>query len=169
MVSGFSNPNTHHAPKRIGERDNLFGNFVARIIPDGAAAMPRVRTAILGREVRFQFKFGALADLISAKLADVGCRAVFQRARKDRHFIQPRRACAGLKDQRRLSLSAVLLAAKRGSNGGLAKDESTEQQRMDVAVPANMKVGLAQDEIARRGWALSAGEALALLGSPTSR
>ena len=25
---------------------------------------------------------------------------------------------------------------------------------MDVAVPANMKVGLAQDEIARRGWAL---------------
>jgi sulfur dioxygenase len=32
---------------------------------------------------------------------------------------------------------------------------------MDVAVPANMKVGLAQEEIARRGWALSAGEALA--------
>src|SRR5436190_2785686 len=37
---------------------------------------------------------------------------------------------------------------------------------MDVAVPANMKVGLAQEEIARRGWALSAGEALALLGKP---
>src|SRR5712691_6810794 len=35
---------------------------------------------------------------------------------------------------------------------------------MDVAVPANMKVGLAQEEIARRGWTLSAGEALALLG-----
>jgi rhodanese-related sulfurtransferase len=35
---------------------------------------------------------------------------------------------------------------------------------MDVAVPANMKVGLAQEEIARRGWALSADEALALLG-----
>jgi sulfur dioxygenase len=35
---------------------------------------------------------------------------------------------------------------------------------MDVAVPANMKVGLAQDEIARRGWALSAAEALALVG-----
>src|SRR5438876_11570070 len=34
---------------------------------------------------------------------------------------------------------------------------------MDVAVPANMKVGLAQGEIARRGWTLSAGEALALL------
>ena len=28
---------------------------------------------------------------------------------------------------------------------------------MDVAVPANMKVGLAQDEIARRGWAVDAG------------
>ena len=35
---------------------------------------------------------------------------------------------------------------------------------MDVAVPANMKVGLAQDEIARRGWALSVKDALALVG-----
>ncbi len=33
---------------------------------------------------------------------------------------------------------------------------------MDVAVPANMHVGFAQDEITRRGWALSACEALAL-------
>src|SRR6187399_2427393 len=37
---------------------------------------------------------------------------------------------------------------------------------MDVAVPANMKVGLAQEEIARRGWTLSAAEALALNGRP---
>ena len=37
---------------------------------------------------------------------------------------------------------------------------------MDVAVPANMRVGLAQDEIARRGWALSAREAIALIGCP---
>jgi glyoxylase-like metal-dependent hydrolase (beta-lactamase superfamily II)/rhodanese-related sulfurtransferase len=35
---------------------------------------------------------------------------------------------------------------------------------MDVAVPANMHIGLAQDEIARRGWALSASEAIALTG-----
>jgi sulfur dioxygenase len=35
---------------------------------------------------------------------------------------------------------------------------------MDVAVPANMRIGLAQDEIARRGWALSACEAMALNG-----
>src|SRR5712671_121038 len=35
---------------------------------------------------------------------------------------------------------------------------------MDVAVPANMKVGLAQDEIARRGWAVTARDAMALLG-----
>jgi glyoxylase-like metal-dependent hydrolase (beta-lactamase superfamily II)/rhodanese-related sulfurtransferase len=35
---------------------------------------------------------------------------------------------------------------------------------MDVAVPANMKVGLAQDEIARRGWALSPKDALPLVG-----
>jgi glyoxylase-like metal-dependent hydrolase (beta-lactamase superfamily II)/rhodanese-related sulfurtransferase len=37
---------------------------------------------------------------------------------------------------------------------------------MDVAVPANMKVGLAQDEIARRGWAVNATDALALVGQP---
>ncbi len=37
---------------------------------------------------------------------------------------------------------------------------------MDVAVPANMKVGLAQEEIARRGWAVSARDALALVGKP---
>jgi sulfur dioxygenase len=35
---------------------------------------------------------------------------------------------------------------------------------MDVAVPANMRVGLAQEEIARRGWAISAQEAVTLLG-----
>jgi glyoxylase-like metal-dependent hydrolase (beta-lactamase superfamily II)/rhodanese-related sulfurtransferase len=37
---------------------------------------------------------------------------------------------------------------------------------MDVAVPANMQVGLRQEEIARRGWALSAAEAIALRGQP---
>ena len=35
---------------------------------------------------------------------------------------------------------------------------------MDVAVPANLRVGLAQEEIAKRGWAVSAEQALALLG-----
>ncbi len=37
---------------------------------------------------------------------------------------------------------------------------------MDVAVPANMHVGLAQDEIARRGWALTPVAAMALTGRP---
>ncbi|MGP8035428.1 MAG: rhodanese-like domain-containing protein, partial [Steroidobacteraceae bacterium] len=37
---------------------------------------------------------------------------------------------------------------------------------MDVAVPANMHVGLHQDDIARKGWAVSATEALALRGRP---
>ncbi len=37
---------------------------------------------------------------------------------------------------------------------------------MDVAVPANMRVGLPQDEIARRGWAVSAAQAMALIGGP---
>jgi rhodanese-related sulfurtransferase len=35
---------------------------------------------------------------------------------------------------------------------------------MDVAIPANMKVGLHQEEVARRGWAFAAAEAIPLLG-----
>jgi rhodanese-related sulfurtransferase len=37
---------------------------------------------------------------------------------------------------------------------------------MDVAVPSNMKIGLAQQEIARRGWALDAARAIKLVGRP---
>ena len=37
---------------------------------------------------------------------------------------------------------------------------------MDVAVPSNMKIGMAQAEIARRGWALQAAQAIALIGRP---
>jgi glyoxylase-like metal-dependent hydrolase (beta-lactamase superfamily II)/rhodanese-related sulfurtransferase len=39
-------------------------------------------------------------------------------------------------------------------------------QMMDLAVPANMRVGLAQEEIARRGWAIAAPEAFGLPGRP---
>jgi sulfur dioxygenase len=35
---------------------------------------------------------------------------------------------------------------------------------MDVAVPANIRVGLLQEEITRRGWSLSASEAMSVLG-----
>jgi sulfur dioxygenase len=37
---------------------------------------------------------------------------------------------------------------------------------MDVAIPANMKVGYLQEEIANRGWAYSAERALSLVGRP---
>jgi rhodanese-related sulfurtransferase len=37
---------------------------------------------------------------------------------------------------------------------------------MDVAVPANMRQGLAQDEILRKGWAVAPQEALGWLGKP---
>jgi sulfur dioxygenase len=37
---------------------------------------------------------------------------------------------------------------------------------MDVAVPANMRVGFAQEAIAQRGWAVSAGDAIQLVGKP---
>jgi hypothetical protein len=39
-----------------------------------------------------------------------------------------------------------------------------DPKMMDVAMPANMQVGLHQDEIARKGWAISAAEAVALRG-----
>jgi glyoxylase-like metal-dependent hydrolase (beta-lactamase superfamily II)/rhodanese-related sulfurtransferase len=35
---------------------------------------------------------------------------------------------------------------------------------MDVAIPANLRVGLAQDEIANKGWALTAQQAIGLIG-----
>jgi glyoxylase-like metal-dependent hydrolase (beta-lactamase superfamily II)/rhodanese-related sulfurtransferase len=37
---------------------------------------------------------------------------------------------------------------------------------MDVSVPANMRQGLHQEEVARRGWAFTAEEAKALVGRP---
>jgi sulfur dioxygenase len=37
---------------------------------------------------------------------------------------------------------------------------------MDVAVPANMKVGFHQEEIARRGWAATAQQAMAIIRRP---
>ena len=37
---------------------------------------------------------------------------------------------------------------------------------MDVAVPANMRVGFAQEAIAQRGWAVSAADAIRLVGRP---
>jgi sulfur dioxygenase len=39
-------------------------------------------------------------------------------------------------------------------------------QMMDVAVPANMKLGLQQELIAQRGWAATAQQALSLVGRP---
>jgi sulfur dioxygenase len=37
---------------------------------------------------------------------------------------------------------------------------------MDVAVPANMRVGLHQEEVERKGWAVAAADAIALQGRP---
>jgi sulfur dioxygenase len=37
---------------------------------------------------------------------------------------------------------------------------------MDVAVPANMRIGFAQEIVAQKGWALAASEAVHLLGQP---
>jgi sulfur dioxygenase len=41
-----------------------------------------------------------------------------------------------------------------------------DPKMMDVAVPANMRVGLAQDDIARKGWAVGPAEARSLVGRP---
>jgi sulfur dioxygenase len=42
----------------------------------------------------------------------------------------------------------------------------TNPKMMDVAVPANLRQGLAQEQIARRGWAYQAEAAKALVGRP---
>jgi sulfur dioxygenase len=42
----------------------------------------------------------------------------------------------------------------------------SDPKMMDVAVPANMKIGLVQDGIARRGWVVTAREALRVAGGP---
>ena len=41
-----------------------------------------------------------------------------------------------------------------------------DPKMMDIAVPANMQVGLHQEEIARKGWAVEAAEALTLRSRP---
>ncbi|MCH8926174.1 MAG: MBL fold metallo-hydrolase [Proteobacteria bacterium] len=41
-----------------------------------------------------------------------------------------------------------------------------DPKMMDVAVPANLRQGLSQDEIEARGWSLTCAEARALLGAP---
>jgi sulfur dioxygenase len=41
-----------------------------------------------------------------------------------------------------------------------------DPKMMDIAVPANMQVGLHQEEIARKGWAVKAAEALTLRSRP---
>ncbi|MGB9259030.1 MAG: rhodanese-like domain-containing protein, partial [Pseudolabrys sp.] len=42
----------------------------------------------------------------------------------------------------------------------------TNPKMMDIAVPANIKVGLAQEKIALRGWAVTAAQALTIVGKP---
>lgn len=50
--------------------------------------------------------------------------------------------------------------------GADEQPEASQPKEMDIAVPANMKVGLHQEEIARRGWAVTAAEALTLVRKP---
>jgi sulfur dioxygenase len=42
----------------------------------------------------------------------------------------------------------------------------SDPKMMDIAVPANLRVGLSQDGIARRGWALAAAQAIAAISQP---
>ena len=41
-----------------------------------------------------------------------------------------------------------------------------DPKMMDVAVPANMQIGMAQETVARSGWALSAAETMSVIGQP---
>jgi len=44
----------------------------------------------------------------------------------------------------------------------------SDPKMMDVAVPANMRIGLAQETVARNGWALNASEAIDLIEKPNT-
>jgi glyoxylase-like metal-dependent hydrolase (beta-lactamase superfamily II)/rhodanese-related sulfurtransferase len=46
----------------------------------------------------------------------------------------------------------------------MSKLKLANPKMMDVAVPANMRQGLAQDEIARKGWAVTPQQAMGLIG-----
>src|SRR5437763_13108821 len=48
----------------------------------------------------------------------------------------------------------------------MGKLKLANPKMMDVAVPANMRQGLAQDEIARKGWAVTPAQAMALVDQP---
>jgi rhodanese-related sulfurtransferase len=48
----------------------------------------------------------------------------------------------------------------------MSKLKLANPKMMDVAVPANMRQGLAQDEIARKGWAVTPQQAMGLVGQP---
>jgi sulfur dioxygenase len=48
----------------------------------------------------------------------------------------------------------------------MSKLKLSNPKMMDVAVPANMRQGLAQDEIARKGWAVTPAQAMGLVGKP---
>jgi sulfur dioxygenase len=87
-----------------------------------------------------------------------------------------RRAQAGLNREQQ---QGIVAAAERGGAIGRAKlkvhgveDYAAlmaslrlpDPKMMDVAVPANMRQGLHQEEVARRGWAYSTDEAKGLVG-----
>src|SRR5204863_8392291 len=48
----------------------------------------------------------------------------------------------------------------------MSKLKLANPKLMDVAVPANLHVGFHQEEVAKRGWALSPAEAMRLLDRP---
>jgi sulfur dioxygenase len=48
----------------------------------------------------------------------------------------------------------------------MSKLKLSSPKMMDVAVPANMRQGLAQDEIAKKGWAVTPAEAMSLVAQP---
>ena len=61
----------------------------------------------------------------------------------------------------RLQVSSVKEYAEIMDNLNLANPKM-----MDVAVPANLKIGLSQDEVEAKGWSVSAQPALDLVGQP---
>jgi hypothetical protein len=75
VIGGFIDADAYDPPERIGEGNNFFCDLIPSVVANSASGMPRIgRASRLAWQVRLEFKFGTLGDLIGAQLLNVGRR-----------------------------------------------------------------------------------------------
>ena len=130
--------------KCVAETVRRFGGFVAKYMGDGVLVYfgyPQAHEDDAERAVRAGLELiAAVSALKSPASSTIGEEKAFNP---------------------RLQVKSINEYVELMNNLKLANPKM-----MDVAVPANMKVGLHQDEIARRGWAITAAQALSIVGKP---